>query len=188
MIIVYGGSFNPPTKAHESIMKHLIETFKPNRFVFLPVGNNYSKPELIAFSNRVDMLKLIAEPFDCIDISEIENNDSYKGTLDALEKLKKQYNDEIYFVIGADNLLDFETWIKYEKLIKTFKFIVIDRGNLDIKSLIEQKFPKQMSQFNQVKMSLREASSLVRKDFYQYEDYLTKSVADYIKKNHLYGV
>lgn len=188
MIIVYGGSFNPPTKAHKSIMVHLIETYKPKQFVFLPVGNNYAKPELIPFANRVDMLKLISKEYSEVVISEIENNESYKGTLDALEKLEKIHQDEIAFVIGADNLLSIEEWINYEKLIKRFKFIVIDRGRLDINGLIASKFPNDQKQFLNIKLSLREASSLVRKDLNKYQDFLSDEVLTYVKENHLYEV
>ena len=41
MIIVYGGTFNPPTVAHQLIANKVIENFKPKKFILLPVGENY---------------------------------------------------------------------------------------------------------------------------------------------------
>lgn len=188
MIIVYGGSFNPPTKAHQKIMTYLIDKYKPEKFVFLPVGNNYNKPELIPFSKRVDMLELIAKGYKQVVISTIEDEPTYKGTLDALERIKQTYQKEVAFVIGGDNILTLDQWINADILIKKHKIIVIDRGGIDIQALINQKFPKDKGQFDNVNLSLREASRLVRSDFNQYEDYVSESVSQYIRKNHLYGV
>ena len=39
MIIIFGGAFNPPTRAHFEIAEKLIEKFNPDTFYFLPVGN-----------------------------------------------------------------------------------------------------------------------------------------------------
>lgn len=188
MIIVYGGSFNPPTKAHQKIMVSLIDKYKPDKFIFLPVGNSYKKPELIAFSKRVDMLELISKDYPEVIVSSIEDEAAYKGTLDALDKISAIYQSEVSFVIGGDNILSLEKWINANTLIKKHKIIVIDRGGINIDEIIHSKFPKDKNQFEIVNLTLVESSSKVRSHFYQYEDYVSAEVSQYIKKNHLYGV
>ena len=173
----------------KKIMTYLIDKYKPEKFVFLPVGNNYNKPELIPFSKRVDMLKLIAKGHKQVVISTIEDEPTYKGTLDALERIKQTYQKEVAFVIGGDNILTLDQWINADILIKKHKIIVIDRGGIDIQALINQKFPKDKGQFDNINLSLREASRLVRSDFNQYEDYVSESVSQYIrKKSFIWGV
>ena len=80
MIIVYGGTFNPPTTAHENIANILIEIYKPNKFILLPVGDKYTwKDNFASFDHRKKMLELVfKEPM--FGISTIENSTKYKGT------------------------------------------------------------------------------------------------------------
>lgn len=132
MIIVYGGSFNPPTLAHYEITKYLINKYKPNKFIFVPVGNKYKKNDLISFHHRYEMLKIIIEEFDNCIISDYENKWDFKGTFDLLNHFRKIYNEEIYFVLGADNLLTIDKWIDFHKLIQLNHFIVFNRNNYDV--------------------------------------------------------
>jgi len=44
MVLVFGGSFNPPTKAHLEIVEKLLERYEHARVLLLPVGDDYQKP------------------------------------------------------------------------------------------------------------------------------------------------
>ena len=46
MIILYGGSFNPPTLAHYGVVKLLNEVYNPDKIILMPVGCKYPKPNL----------------------------------------------------------------------------------------------------------------------------------------------
>ena len=126
--IVYGGSFNPPTVAHEAIIKELKRKFNPKNLIILPTGNSYVRKDLLDFKHRYEMLKLISNDI----ILSLENEEKkYLGTVGALDILSLQY-DDLYFVMGADNLIDIKTWIEYERLLKTYNFIVITRDDIDV--------------------------------------------------------
>ena len=52
MIVVFGGSFNPPTIAHHQIAKHILKQTECEQFFFLPVGDQY--PCLLYTSDAAD--------------------------------------------------------------------------------------------------------------------------------------
>ena len=70
--VIFGGSFNPPTVAHYEISKQIIEHFNVLDFVFMPTGNNYSKPELINASHRYKMLELVCKKLKNARVSDFE--------------------------------------------------------------------------------------------------------------------
>lgn len=138
MVILYGGSFNPPTIAHFKIAQKLINTYKPKAFIFLPVGNVYNKEELVDFNQRYNMLQFFTRQFENSLISRFENEmNDYRGTIHSLNYYKKLYpKDEIFYVIGADNLETLHTWIDYQNMIKNYKFIVLNRNRINIEEII----------------------------------------------------
>lgn len=185
MVIVFGGSFNPPTIAHLNIVKKLLKTFKGSTVLILPVGDDYKKPELVHFSIRYEMLTLLFKDLENVYISSLESTAHYQGTLYSLNRLSEQYND-LYFVIGSDHLEGLKQWIKYEELLKTYPFIVMNRKTGLSKEEAEKMFEKQPHCFTYVDFESEISSSTVRNVLDKREEYLTKEVHDYIIKNHLY--
>ena len=59
MNIVFGGSFNPVTIAHEKIVNLILSKFPDAKVIILPVGNSYNKPKLVSFNDRMTMLNLV---------------------------------------------------------------------------------------------------------------------------------
>lgn len=187
MIIVYGGTFNPPTRAHEKIADLLICKYKPEKFIFLPVGDNYTwKSNFANFVHRKNMLEIMFKK-KVFKISTLENMEEYKGTYWALNSIKEAYKSDVYFVMGADNLLELDKWINYQKLIKENKFIVLTRKGYDATSLIQQKYLNYHNNFEIVNFE-SEISSKEFRENSSLNHYLNKRVIKYIKKNNLYEV
>lgn len=74
MNVVYGGSFNPPTKAHIEIAKYVNKNFSVDHFIFLPVGSKYYKNNLASEEDRYNMLLLLKEEIENIVVSKLEFN------------------------------------------------------------------------------------------------------------------
>lgn len=187
MIIVYGGTFNPPTTAHENIANILIEIYKPNKFILLPVGDKYTwKDNFASFDHRKKMLELVfKEPM--FGISTIENSTKYKGTYWALNNLNKTYKDDIYFVLGADNIDQLDEWINYDKLLNEYRFIVLTRKGFSPLKTIKDKYLKYLDNFDLINIELDVSSSSFRKDPTQ-THLINNEVYKYIKENNLYEV
>ena len=187
-ITVFGGTFNPITKAHEKIVKKIIEIYDVDNFIFLPVGNRYTRKNITDVYHRMNMIKLVFTNNEKVKISEIElNQDEYKGTYHSLKLLNKEY-DDIYFIFGADNLLDLHTWLNVDLLLSEYKFIVINRNKRDLHKIIEEKFEKYKEHFFILDLDLDISSSMIRENLEQNKDKLNEKVYSYIKQNNLYEV
>ncbi|MBM7452753.1 nicotinate-nucleotide adenylyltransferase [Acholeplasma morum] len=185
MIIIYGGSFNPPTKAHKTIKDYLMKKYSPSLFIFLPVGNKYPKSGLVSYEHRKAMLKLISEETSVV-VSDFEQTETFTGTVSALDHFSKLYNEEVFFVLGADNLKNIGTWIENDRLISTYRFIAIDRDH-QIKDMIKDlNLP--LERFSIENLDLKEKSSRFRENPKENTQELDESVLNYIKKHHLYEV
>lgn len=56
---IFGGSFNPPHKAHFQIAKEILNQGLVDRIIFVPTGNRYNKKDLIPNKYRYEMLKMM---------------------------------------------------------------------------------------------------------------------------------
>lgn len=185
MILVYGGTFNPPTKAHYEIAKALIAKYKPQGFYFLPVGDKYNKDGIINFKYRYEMLSLLCQKLPNTFVSNLENCNCFKGTYHSLKAFKKLDKD-IYFVMGSDNLSYLNHWIKADKLVSEFKFICINRGSYDDLSFIKTNFSRYQDHFILFDYHNQISSSAFRKN--KDASYLCRDIYEYVVTNKLYEV
>ncbi len=189
MIIVFGGAFNPPTLAHKEIYFHIQKTVDFDKFIYLPVSNVYTKATLIDNQHRMEMLKLLIEDMPKAVLSDLEmRDDEYLGTYQSLLRIQKHYPDqEIAFVIGADNLKYIHKWIKAPELLKTFKFVVINRNSIDIAEFIKNDhfLSEYQDHFILIPDFKSNISSTVFRETFDPE-YVTEEVYDYIMTNDLY--
>ena len=56
-------------------------------------------------------------------------------TIDFINYLDKDKKFEIYFIMGADNLINFHKWHKWKSIIKKCNLLVFDRQGYKAKSL-----------------------------------------------------
>jgi nicotinate-nucleotide adenylyltransferase len=186
MNIVYGGAFNPPTIAHQYIIKTLLNKFDDANIIVLPVGNDYDKKHLLEFNHRFEMLKLMTKPFkNRVIVSDLEEKQGFKGTIAALNQLSKTY-DQLYFVIGSDHLESLKTWIDYQELLETYSFIVMNRNHYMTQNQAEELFKDIKHHFVFVEFDMEISSSMIRSDIHKHKKFLTNDVYKYIKKHELY--
>ena len=182
MNIVYGGSFNPPTKAHKLIIDKLFQIFMPDNIIVVPVGNSYGKKGLIEFFHRLNMAKLLDNR---VVTCGFENKEEYTGTYSLLNYLSDYYSD-LYYVIGSDNLKKLDTWINYKQLLTDYKFIVFNRYGLDLSEIINEKYPEFKNHFVIVELNMDVSATDFRDN--KNRDVITDEVYNYIVENNLYEV
>ncbi len=138
MVVVFGGAFNPPTIAHREIYFHIQKSVDFDVFIYLPVSNLYTKSSLIANVHRLNMLELMIEDLEKAVVSDLEMIDSdFLGTYQSLIRIQEKYNDDVAFVIGADNLKNIHKWKNADSLLREFKFIVLERNHIHIERYFE---------------------------------------------------
>ena len=141
VIAVSGGSFNPPTNAHIDLAKQILKEYTIiDRIIFVPVSTKYNKDGLAPDIERYNMLKKVCESNKKMEVSSIElDTEKQLYTIETLNKIQEQNpNKKVAFILGTDNLKELPTWHNVEKLLETYKILVIKRNNDNIQKIIEE--------------------------------------------------
>ena len=175
---VYIGSFNPVHNGHIKLVNYLLDNNQVDKVLIVPTIGYWDKTNLVDINKRIDMIKIFQN--DNIIIDEKHNNIEY--TYELMRELKKEYNDELYLIIGADNIISFDKWKNYEELL-TYKIIVMNRNNIDINSYISKYNTPNFIVINDFDF-IDVSSTEIRNNLDN--EYLDKRVLEYIRKNNLY--
>lgn len=191
----FGGSFNPATFAHINLAKEIVDSCNLDKLIFVPMSDFYEKEDLIEFKIRYDMLKLICSKIKKIEVSDIENKKNAKlYAIDSFEIIKKQYeNNDIYYIMGSDNLEKIENWKGYNDLVTNYKYIILERKENAFEKIVNTNIDIKKHKANFTIVSNYKynniSSSLVRDKIKKNEDIsnlVPKEIAEYIKENNLY--
>lgn len=191
----FGGSFNPVTFAHINLAKKVVDVCNLDKLIFVPMSDFYEKEDLIEFKIRYDMLKLICSKIKKLEVSDIENKKNSKlYAIDIFEVIKKQHEkDDIYFIMGSDNLEKIKTWKGYSDLVTKYKYIILERKENAFLDIINNDTKIRENQKNFIVISNQNynniSSSLVRDKIKKNEDIsklVPKEIESYIKENNLY--
>ena len=164
---ILGGTFDPPHKGHLKISRTAIKKYKLTKIIWaITKKNPFKKKSLKNYKERIKLAKIIISKKDLIQIKCFENDIKSSKTIDLIKYLlKKNKNKELYFIMGADNLVNFHKWDKYERIVKLCKILVFDRNGYKAKALRSISYRKykkhciKFIKFNKVNIS----SSQIRK-------------------------
>lgn len=182
----FGGSFNPPSNIHINLAKEVIQEFKLDKVIFVPVGDYYNKASLVSAKHRYNMLKLAVEEEDNLEIEDVTLHTKDKlYAVDTFKILQKKYkSDNLFFIMGSDNYRKMPEWKKYQELINNFNIIVIERERKSVRNQKRENvlefIPENLSEFDSTK--IRE----MIKHNKSVENLLNKDVYKYIENNKLY--
>lgn len=186
---IFGGSFNPPHIAHKKIAEILLKGKFLDKIVYVPTGNKYTKPLLIPAEHRYNMLKLFIENNKHLEVSDFEIKKSLVYTYETLDYFQKKYkNDEIYFILGTDNLRQINTWKNADYLLRNYKFLVIKRNDDNIDKMLSSlgKYQENVIPFDfSQDVSSTAIRNLIRNDM-DVSNFIDKKVLEYIKAYNLY--
>lgn len=128
-IIIYGGTFDPPTISHIETAKLALEKSGYDELWFLPCYKHAFKSEITQTMHRVHMLNhLLKNESIRIKVSSFEINNKGKYAIDTITQLKEKYPKyEFAWLIGADNAKDFRKWKDYKNILENIVMIIVDR-------------------------------------------------------------
>lgn len=191
---IIGGTFNPIHLAHTYIAYEAKKQLDLDKVIFIPAGNPPHKNEGVLSANlRYKMVEMAISDFEDFNISDYEiKKQGYSYTYETLKEFKSKDN-ELYFITGADCLLNIEKWKNPEGIFKLSTFVVFNRGGYDNKKLIHQKDKIEKKYNTTIKfldiINLEISSSMIReriKEDKRVDFFLCKEVADYIREYKLY--
>ena len=140
---ILGGSFDPAHKGHLAISKEARKRFKLEKIIWAITKKNPLKVESkTPISKRIKDCKKIIGLNSFIKIKFYENIIKSNKTIDLINYLKKNKNIEIFFLMGADNLINFHKWFKSKLISQKCNIIVFDRHGYKKNSLKSKTFKR----------------------------------------------
>ncbi|MGZ4138703.1 MAG: nicotinate-nucleotide adenylyltransferase [Actinomycetota bacterium] len=141
---VMGGSFNPIHTGHLVTADEARHTFSLEEVVFVPAGHPWQKEvtDLAPAEHRYLMCVIATSADPAFSVSRIEiDRPGPTYTLETLRALKAERpGEELFFVTGADAILQILSWKDPEAVLREARFIAATRPGYDLDRL-EKELP-----------------------------------------------
>ena len=163
---ILGGTFDPAHKGHLEISKQARQKYKLSYIIWaITEKNPFKKKSKIKLITRIKLAKKIIGINKFIKIKFFEDKIKSNKTIDLINYIKKNKSIEIYFIMGADNLINFHKWYKWKIISKKCHILVFDRNgykNKSLKSITYKRFNRNNLSFINFK-KINISSSQLRK-------------------------
>ena len=130
-----GGTFDPAHKGHVEITKIAINKLKLSKVLWIVTKKNPFKDNpYYSLSQRLNKAKELTKGIKKIQVIHLDKRVNSSRSINIINYLinrKKLKN--IYFIIGADNLINFHKWKGWKKIVKLVKLVVFSRKGYDRK-------------------------------------------------------
>lgn len=201
-IAILGGSFDPPHLGHLFIAIQVKELLQMHQVWLMPLFEHASHAQLFhkkmgTASDRYAMTKLLENSFiRASDFEIVHNKTSY--TADTLDELVKRHpSDEFFWILGSDQLENFQKYYKWQEIIKKHRIIIFPRESVlprfeeRVKQALQLKsIPGNVIVLNKKDLLLTNISSTnIRervKNSLPIRYFVPEKVAEYIEKHKLY--
>lgn len=193
---IIGGTFNPIHLAHLYIAYEAKCQLNLDKVIFMPAGSPPHKKneDILEAPLRYKMVLEAIKKYEDFEISNYEiEKEGFSYTYETLENFKSKDNI-LYFITGADCLINIEKWKNPDRIFKASKLVVFNRPGYDKESLklqkneIEKKYNTSIN-FLDI-MDLEISSTMIRdriKDGKKIDFFIPKEVLDFIIKNNIYN-
>lgn len=195
---IMGGTFDPIHIGHLILGEAAFEQFGLDQVWFMPAGNPPHKRNRAGCASdgqRVEMVwrAIAPNPHFALSLEEM-NEDGYSYTYRTLERLRGEYPDtEFYFVIGADSLLDFDTWKEPQRIVDACNVVVATRNQISagqFDQVLEQRRRQFHGNFLKLDTPNLDISSQTIRNWIRSRQtvryYLSEEVRRYILENNIY--
>ena len=140
-----GGSFDPSHIGHLKISKIALNKFKLKKIYWVITKKNpFKNKTFYSLNDRIKYAKKITKTQKKIKIIHLDNIIKSSRIINVIDYfIRKKKMNNIYFIIGSDNLIRFHKWKSWKKIIKIAKLIVFSRRGYDkkgLKSIVAKNF------------------------------------------------
>ncbi|SJZ93349.1 nicotinate-nucleotide adenylyltransferase [Selenihalanaerobacter shriftii] len=191
---IMGGTFDPIHNGHLVTAQAAAYQYDLDQVIFVPSANPPHKTEqkITNAEDRYIMVMLATMNNHKFNVSRIElEREGPSYTIDTVRVFKELLGEvDIYFITGADAILEIFTWKKAHQILKECKFIAATRPGYSLSKLKDGIYEKYRNQIFQLEIpglaisstDIRQRVQNKRPIKYQ----LPSAVEAYIKKRRLY--
>jgi nicotinate-nucleotide adenylyltransferase len=150
---IMGGTFDPIHYGHLLMGEEARQAFALDQVIFVPNGRPaHKKPYLVSQPEDRYAMTLLATAsnpaFACSRVELDRPGPSY--TIDTLRHFRREIPDlqALYFITGADAILEILTWHETEKLVDECAFIAVTRPGFvleRLKAVVDAQFLQRVS-------------------------------------------
>jgi nicotinate-nucleotide adenylyltransferase len=137
---ILGGSFNPPHLGHLLIASDVCSFLGLEKVLFVPAARPPHKAidDDIPAEVRLEMTRLAVADDPRFEVSSLEIDGDLVYTLDTVSAVRRQYDGyRLYFIMGSDSLLQFETWHQPSAILALCRLAVALRPGDDPREVDE---------------------------------------------------
>ena len=140
---IMGGTFDPIHIGHLILGENAYLQFGLDSVLFMPSGNpphKRGRTGRASTQERVDMVRLALADNPHFELSLIETHDQgYTYTKETLLRLTKENPDtDYYFIMGADSLFSFDSWLEPGEICRLATLVVAVRNHIHAEELDRQ--------------------------------------------------
>ena len=130
MILIFGGSFDPPHIGHLIVARDVKEKLKAKKVIFVPAWRSpFKEGHSAPPEDRLTMVKLCTEEEDGFEVEDYEvKKGGISYTVHTLEYMRRKYGEDLAFLMGSDTFKGFPKWRDPFKILKLAKLVVVGRG------------------------------------------------------------
>jgi len=144
-VALFGGTFNPIHYGHLAIAEEVRAKFNLDKVVFVPTFfPPHKEPEALANAQqRLIMAHLATVSNPCFEVSAFEVEKGGKSySIDTVKHFRQLFGDKVqlYFLVGADMLMEISTWKNIDELLKLCRFIAVPRPGYDLQKIFNHYF------------------------------------------------
>lgn len=196
---ILGGSFNPIHNGHLALAASVCRELQLDQLIFIPAGfpPHKEKSCLAPAEHRYAMVLLAAEQDPRFLVSRLELDATETTyTVKTLRVFRELFHedDDLFFIMGADSLVDLVNWWSFQELVQLCTFVAVarpgvPRGAMEAQAaLLKSQHGARVLIVDMPPMDV--SSSEIRKRIADGQDTSSltpPAVADYIARNGLYG-
>ncbi|MEA5061589.1 MAG: nicotinate-nucleotide adenylyltransferase [Erysipelotrichaceae bacterium] len=179
-IILFGGSFDPIHNGHLNMAKIAVDKLKAQNVIFIPNGVSVWKEKETIPEDKYQMIQLAIKGFKNLKVSRFELNRKDNYTIYTVRHFKEVYPlDNLYFLIGADQVNEFHRWKEAEEISKLVRIVYFKRSNVLLSQENIKKYNMQAVEGPEFDVSSTDVRKLQNID-------IPMAVIEYIQDHNLY--
>ena len=144
---VIGGTFDPPHTGHVAMAQTARRSLGLDRVLFsvAPRPPHKLDEPTSPLEHRVRMVEIAIEHEEGLALTHIEEANEVSYTVDMLRACRRETRADIYFILGADSLVELASWREPEEILRMATLVVFPRG--DIESRLDVAGPAALVMF-----------------------------------------